>query len=110
MKKETRTETGTGFLLANLLVKTKLLIEAADSSTSIHHLLLTSKEGVTLGAYFHSNVLAGRTCLDYGSTGALDGGLLIVGMNVLFHACSPLSTLGVAHRHIKCIKYLTTAF
>jgi hypothetical protein len=48
---------GTGLKLKCSLVKAELLVETADASAGIHHLLLTGKEGVTLGAYFHLDVL-----------------------------------------------------
>ena len=87
-----RTETGTGFPnKSSLLVQTKLLVEAADTSARIHHLLLAGEKGVTLGANLHLNVLLGRTGLDHVTTGALDGGLLVVGMDAFLHECSPLS-------------------
>ena len=68
-----------------LLVQAELLVEAADTSASIHHLLLASKEGVTLGADFHLNVLLSRTSLDHVATGASNSGLLIVGMDAFLH-------------------------
>ena len=74
-----------------LLVQTKLLIEAADASASIHHLLLAGEEGVTLGANFYSDVFLSRSCLDHVATSTSDCGLLVVGMDAFLHECSPLS-------------------
>ena len=69
----------------------ELLVEAADTSAGIHHLLLTGVEGVTLGADFHLDVLPGRASLDHVAAGARNGGLLILGMDAFLHRDSPLS-------------------
>ena len=68
-----------------LLVQAKLLVEAADTATGVHHLLLTGIEGVTLGAHFYADVLLGGASLDHVAAGAPDGGLLIVGMEAFLH-------------------------
>ena len=70
-----------------LLVQTELLVEAAHTSARIHHLLLAGEKGVTLGANFHADVLLGRAGLDHITTGTLDGGLLVVGMDAFLHCC-----------------------
>ena len=67
------------------LAQTELLVEAADTSAGVHHLLLTGVEGVTLGADFHLNVLLSRTSLDHVAAGASNSGLLIVGMDAFLH-------------------------
>ena len=67
------------------LLQTELLVEAADASAGIDHLLLTGVEGVTLGANFHLDVLLGRASLDHVAAGAPDGGLLVVGMEAFLH-------------------------
>ena len=74
-----------------LLVQTELLVEAADTTASIHHLLLAGVEGVTLGANFDADVLLGRTGLDHVTAGTANSGLLVVGMDAFLHLCSPLS-------------------
>ena len=66
-------------------LQAELLVEAADTSAGIHHLLLTGVEGVTLRAHFNTDVLLGGTSLDHVAAGAPDGGLLIVGMNSCLH-------------------------
>ena len=76
---------GTSLLLQQLLVQTELLVEAADASAGIHDLLLTGKEGVTLGANFHLDVLLGGASLDDIAAGAPDGGLIVVGMQSFLH-------------------------
>ena len=63
------------------LLQTELLVEAADTSAGVHHLLLAGVEGVTLGADFHLDVLLGRASLDHVAAGTRNGGLLIVGMD-----------------------------
>ena len=69
----------------------ELLVEAADASAGIHHLLLTGIEGVTLGADFHLDVLPGRASLDHVAARARNGGVVVVGMDAFLHGDSPLS-------------------
>ena len=90
-KKEARTETDAGFRTDLLFVKAEFLIETADTSASIHHLLLSGKEGVTLGADFNADVLFGRPGFDHVAASTSDGGLRVVGMDAFLHVCSPLS-------------------
>ena len=68
-----------------LLVETELLVETADTATGVHHLLLTSVEGVTLGAHFDTDVFLSGAGLDHVAAGAPDGGLLIVGVEAFLH-------------------------
>ena len=67
------------------LVQAELLVEAADTTTGVHHLLLTGVEGVTLGTHFHADILLGGASLDHIAASAPDGGLLIIGMDACFH-------------------------
>ena len=76
-----------------LVFQTELLVEAADASASIHHLLLAGEEGVTLGANFDSDVLFGGSCLNHVATGTPDCGPLVGGMDAFLHTCSPLSVV-----------------
>ena len=78
--------------VSDLLVQTELLIEAADTSAGIHHLLLTGVEGVALGANVNDDVLLSGAGLNDIAAGTADRGLLVVGMDALFHVVSPLST------------------
>ena len=68
-----------------LLVQTELLVEAADTATGVHHLLLAGVEGVTLGAHFYADVLLGGASLDHVAAGSPDGGLFIVGVEAFLH-------------------------
>ena len=77
--------TGTSPQDTCLLVQTKLLVEAADTATGVHHLLLAGEEGVTLGANFHADILLGGAGGDHVAASAGDGSLLIVGMYILLH-------------------------
>ena len=86
---------GTSLLLQQLLVQTELLVEAADASAGIHDLLLTGKEGVTLGANFHLDIALSGASLDDIAAGAPDGGLVVVGMQSFLHGVSPLSHPGM---------------
>ena len=76
---------GAAFGLRVLLVEAELLVEAADTATGVHHLLLAGVEGVTLGANFYADVLLGGAGLDHIAAGAPDGGLLIVGVEAFLH-------------------------
>ena len=73
------------------VLETELFVEAADASASIHHLLLTGEEGVTLGANFYSDVLLGRSGLDHVTASTTNSGCLVLGMDAFLHECSPLS-------------------
>ena len=66
-------------------IQTKQLIEAADTSASIQHLLLAGEEGVTLRANFNLNVLLGRPGFDHITAGALNGSLFVIGMDAFLH-------------------------
>ena len=86
MRKRARTVTGTSpRAIQNLLVEAKLLVEAADTATGVHHLLLAGEEGVALGANLHADILLGGASLDHIPAGAGDGGVLVIGMNTLLH-------------------------
>ena len=77
--------------MTGYLLQTELLVEAFNTSASVNQLLLAGIERVTLGADFNSDILFGRPGLKHVTTSAADGGLLIIGMDVLLHVCSPLS-------------------
>ena len=57
----------------------------------VYHLLLTSVEGMTLGAHLDADVLLGGTGLDHIAAGAPNRGLLVVRMDAFLHLYSPLS-------------------
>ena len=81
-----------------LLVEAEFLVETADTSTGVHHLLLAGKEGVTLGTNFHADVLLGGAGLDHVAAGTGNGSLLIVGMNALSHVVFTSFTFGMKRR------------
>ena len=76
---------GAAFIGTILLVQAKLLVEAADTATGIHHFLLAGVEGVTLRAHFYADILLGGASLDHVAAGAPNRGLLIVGMEAFLH-------------------------
>ena len=81
-----RTVTGTSPKITDLLlIQAKLLIEAADTATGVHHLLLAGEEGVTLGTDLDTDILAGGAGLDHVAAGTGDGRLLVVRMDTLLH-------------------------
>ena len=68
--------------MRNLLVQAELLVEAADTTASIHHLLLAGVEGVTLGANFNSDFAALRRLGNDGFAAcATNYGFLVLRMN-----------------------------
>ena len=69
------------------LLEAVLLVELVHAAAGVDELLLAGVEGVALGADFNGDVLLGRTGLNHIAAGAANGGLLIVGMNSLFHNC-----------------------
>ena len=85
MRKKPHRIHGAAFGLRGLLVKAELLVEAADTATGVHHLLLAGVEGMTFGANFYADVLLGGAGLDHIAAGAPDGGLLIVGVEAFLH-------------------------
>ena len=85
MRKKPHRYLGAAFVHKVLLVKAELLVEAADTATGVHHLLLAGVEGMTLGANFYADVLLGGAGLNHIAAGAPDGGLLIVGVEAFLH-------------------------
>lgn len=84
--KKRRTSSDAAFSrVSKLLAQTELLVEAADTSTGIDHLLLTSEEGVALSADFDTDILLGGAGGIHSTTGAADGGLLVVRMDSCLH-------------------------
>ena len=61
-------------------------------TAGVYQLLLTREEGVALGANVNDDVLLGGAGLNDIAAGTADRGLLVVGMDALFHVVSPLST------------------
>ena len=88
---KTRAESGTGPKPELSVFQTELLVEAADATASIHHLLLTGEEGVTLRANFYADIALSRSCLDNVTASTPDRSLLVLGMDAFLHECSPLS-------------------
>ena len=78
--------------VSDLLVQTELLVELGHASAGIYQLLLTREEGVALGANVNDDVLLGGAGLNDIAAGTADRGLLVLGMDALFHVVSPLST------------------
>jgi hypothetical protein len=78
--------------LFSLLVQIETLLEAINTSAGVYQLLLTREEGVALGANVNDDVLLGGAGLNDIAAGTADRGLLVVGMDALFHVVSPLST------------------
>ena len=67
------------------LLDAVLLVELVNAAAGVNQLLLAGVEGVALGADFHGDVLLGRTGLDDSAASALDGGLLVIGMDSFLH-------------------------
>ena len=68
------------------LLDAVLLVELVNAAAGVDQLLLAGVEGVALGADFHGDVLLGGAGLDDGAASALDGGLLVIGMDSFLHS------------------------
>ena len=68
------------------LLDAVLLVELVNTAAGVDQLLLAGVEGVALGADFHGDVLLGGAGLDDGAASALDGGLLVIGMDSFLHS------------------------
>ena len=79
--------TCTAILRLHLFAQTKTLVEAVHTAAGIVQLLLTGEERMALGTNFHADVLLGRAGRDHITAGTGDGGLLVIGMDALFHSC-----------------------
>ena len=77
----------------SLFIQTELFVEAANTAAGVYHLLLTGEKGVTLGADLHADIRFGGARLDHVAAGTPNGGLSVLGMDVVLHLCSPLSLL-----------------
>ena len=74
----------------NGLFHVETLLEAVNASAGIDQLLLAGEEGVALGANFDLQLTLHRTRLKRLTAHATDDGLAIFGMDLFFHALSPL--------------------
>lgn len=76
--------------LLNGLFHIETLLEAINASAAVNQLLLAGKEGVALGANFDLQLGLDRTGFERLTAHATNGRLAIFGMDLLFHAFSPL--------------------
>ena len=74
----------------NGLFHVETLLEAVNASAGIDQLLLAGVEGVALGANFDLQFTLHGTRLKRLTAHATDDGLAIFGMDLFFHALSPL--------------------
>ena len=72
-----------------LLAHVVALLESVNTSAGVNQLLLTSVEGVALGANFDVDLGLGRTSLNDVAACAGDGAVNVVRMDTLFHSFSP---------------------
>jgi len=77
-------------LFMNGLFHVETLFEAVNASAGIDQLLLAGEEGVALGADFNFQLRLDRPRLKRLTAYATDDGLAILGMDLFFHAFSPL--------------------
>ena len=66
--------------------KAELLVELIHTAAGVNELLLAGEKGVALRADFDLDILFGRPGGDDLSAGALDGCLIILGMDPVLHA------------------------
>ena len=93
MYNEKATERITFRWLFALLIQIETLLEAINTSAGVYQLLLAREEGVALGANVNDDILLGGAGLNDIAAGTADRGLLVLGMDALFHVVSPLSTV-----------------
>ena len=90
---------GGGALIRLLFFLLKFLIffaESFDATGGIDQFLLAGKKWVAFGANFDADVLFSRSDFQHITTGALNGGLMVLRMNVSFHFIStPLKAFGI---------------
>ena len=77
-------------LFMNGLFHVETLLEAVNASAGINQLLLAGIERMALGANFNLELTLDRTRLKRLTAHATDDGLAIFGMDLFFHAFSPL--------------------
>ena len=70
---------------------TETLLEAIDTSAGVHQLLLAGVERMTLGANFDTQLRLGGTGLEGGTAHAANDALVVLRVDLFFHAISPLS-------------------
>ena len=75
------------------LVDAETLLEAVNTPTAIHKLLLACVERVTFRANLHADVLAGGSGVNRISARTCNDERRIFGMDAFFHGFSPLSRL-----------------
>ena len=73
------------FLLLKFLI---FFAESFDATGGIDQLLLAGEKRVAFGANLDADVLLGRSDFQDVATGALNGGLVVLRMNVCFHFIS----------------------
>ena len=83
------------------------LLEAIHASTGIDQLLTAGVEGVALGANFDLQLALDGAGFERLTAHATDGRLAIFGMDLLFHAFSPLFAYAMSSAHIALKHYST---
>ena len=69
------------------------LLEAIDAAATVHQLLFAGEERVTLRANFNTQFRLGGTGLERFTAHAANDAFAILGMDLFFHAISPLLRL-----------------
>ena len=83
------------------------LLKAIHASAAVHQLLLAGVEGVALGANFDLQLALDGAGFERLTAHATDGRLAIFGMDLLFHAFSPLFAYAMSSAH-KALKHYST--
>ena len=78
-------------MVLGLLIQVEALLKAINTSAGVYQLLLTGEERMALRANVNDDVFLGGASLDDVAAGTTNGRLLIIGMDSLLHAVSPLS-------------------
>jgi len=85
LQENKKSEGHTNALFAKLLNCCKTLLKSINASAGINELLLTSEEGVALGANFYIHIALNGMGNNSLATSALNGSNLVLGMNSGFH-------------------------
>ena len=85
------------------LLTAETLVEAFNTSASVDQLLLTSVEGMALGANFDVDLGFGGTSLDDVAACTSDGAVNVVRMDTLFHSFHLISGSDLLGPYYKCM-------
>ena len=78
-------------IVCRLFAQIEALVEAVNTAAGVYQLLLAGKERMALGADFNADLGYVGDSLHSSTASAANHSRAILGMDILFHAISPLS-------------------